>query len=61
MLFSDHMVTTEREDGLVHFRVRSLDAGNPKDISFPEPTYSVGPGAELPVRHDASSGSPIPR
>jgi len=39
--FSDHMVTTEREDGLVHFRVRSLDAGNPKDISFPEPTYSV--------------------
>ena len=39
--FSDHMVTTEREDGLVHFWVRSLDAGNPKDISFPEPTYSV--------------------
>jgi oligopeptidase B len=39
--FSDHMVTTEREDGLVHFRVRALDAGNPKEISFPEPTYSV--------------------
>jgi oligopeptidase B len=39
--FSDHMVTTEREDGLVHFRVRALNAGNPKDISFPEPTYSV--------------------
>ena len=39
--FSDHMVTTEREDGLVHFRVRRLDASNPKDVSFPEPTYSV--------------------
>ena len=39
--FSDHLVTTEREDGLVHFRVRNLDAGDPRDVSFPEPTYSV--------------------
>jgi len=41
--FSDHMVTTEREDGLVHFRVRNLDGSQPKDVSFPEPTYSVFP------------------
>jgi oligopeptidase B len=40
-LFSDHMVTTEREYGLVHFRVRNLDAGDPRDVSFPEPTYSA--------------------
>jgi oligopeptidase B len=39
--FSDHMVTTEREDGLVRFRVRSLDGKNPEEITFPEPTYSV--------------------
>jgi len=39
--FSDHLMTTEREDGLVHFRVRNLDAGQPRDVSFPEPTYSV--------------------
>jgi len=39
--FSDHLVTTEREDGLVHFRVRNLDAGDPRDVSFPEPTYSA--------------------
>ncbi len=39
--FSDHMVTTEREDGLVHFRVRDLSGGAPRDISFPEPTYSA--------------------
>jgi oligopeptidase B len=39
--YSDHLVTTEREDGLVHFRVRNLDAGQPRDVSFPEPTYSV--------------------
>jgi oligopeptidase B len=41
--FSDHLVTTEREDGLVHFRVRDLDGGSAKDVSFPEPTYSVFP------------------
>ena len=41
--FSDHLVTTEREDGLVHFRVRDLDGGAPRDVSFPEPTYSVFP------------------
>jgi oligopeptidase B len=39
--FSDHLVTTEREDGLVHFRVRNLDAGDPRDVSFPEPTYAA--------------------
>jgi oligopeptidase B len=40
-VFSDHMVTTEREGGLVHFRVRNIDAGDPRDVSFPEPVYSV--------------------
>ena len=39
--FSDHLVTTEREEGLVHFRVRNLEAGDPRDVSFPEPTYAV--------------------
>ncbi len=41
--FSDHLVTTEREAGLVHFRVRTLEGKDPKDVSFPEPTYSVFP------------------
>ena len=55
--FSDHLVTTEREEGLVHFRVRNLDAGEPRDVSFPEPTVlglRVGQlrilDAQLPLR-----------
>jgi oligopeptidase B len=40
-VFSDHLVTTEREDGLVHFRVRNMRGAAPRDVSFPEPTYSV--------------------
>ncbi len=39
--FSDHLVTTEREDGLARFRIRGMDGAQSGDIDFPEPTYSA--------------------
>ncbi len=39
--FSDHLVSTEREDGLVRFRVRKLSGATTGEVSFPEPVYSA--------------------
>ncbi len=59
--FSDHMVTTEREDGLVHFRVRNARWQPAEGHELPGADLLGVPGAELRVRDDASSGSPIRR
>ncbi|MFZ5624987.1 MAG: S9 family peptidase [Gemmatimonadota bacterium] len=48
-LFANHMVVTEREDGLPHFRVIDLRTGEWHRIDFPEPVYNaqVGNNAEF--------------
>lgn len=48
-LFANHMVVTEREDGLPHFRVIDLRTGEWHRIDFPEPVYNaqVGTNAEF--------------
>ncbi len=38
-LFKDHMVISEREDGLTHLRVRKLSTGTEHEIAFNDPTY----------------------
>ncbi len=43
-LFRDHAVFTEREGGLVRFKVRSFQTGATSTIDFPEPTYAAGSG-----------------
>jgi oligopeptidase B len=40
--FSSHLVVSLRRDGLTALRVMPLDGGEPYEISFPEPIYSVG-------------------
>ena len=39
--FSDHLVTTEREEGLIRFRVRDLSGRSTAEVTFPEPVYAV--------------------
>jgi len=43
-LFRDHLVIVEREDGLVHFRVRDLRSGEEHRIAQPEEAYDAGLG-----------------
>jgi oligopeptidase B len=43
--FADHLVIYERRAGLPTMRVRQLSTGNEHDLAFPDPTYSVGEGA----------------
>jgi oligopeptidase B len=40
--FASHLVIALRRDGLTGLRVLPVDGGEPYDISFPEPIYSVG-------------------
>jgi oligopeptidase B len=39
----EHLVVSLRRDGLTGLRVIPLDGGDPYDIAFPEPIYTVGP------------------
>jgi oligopeptidase B len=43
--FRDHRVLQEREDGLSHLHVTDLRTGESHRVAFPEPVYSVFPGA----------------
>ncbi|MDT5038683.1 MAG: oligopeptidase [Micromonosporaceae bacterium] len=43
--FARHLLISLRRDGLTGLRVMPLDGGEPYDITFPEPIYTVGPGA----------------
>lgn len=38
-VFRDHLVLTERTNGLVHLRVRQLSTGSEHEISFHDPAY----------------------
>ncbi|MGS2613846.1 S9 family peptidase [Micromonospora sp. LZ34] len=40
--FADHLVVTLRSNGLTGLRVLPVGGGDPYDIDFPEPLYSVG-------------------
>jgi oligopeptidase B len=43
--FVDHLVIYEREAGLPQIRIRKLSTGQEHYVTFPEPTYEVGEGA----------------
>jgi oligopeptidase B len=43
--FVDHLVIYERQAGLPQIRIRKLSTGGEHYVSFPEPTYEVGEGA----------------
>jgi oligopeptidase B len=43
-LFRDHLVVVEREDGLIHFRIRDLRSGEEHRIQQPESAYDAGFG-----------------
>jgi oligopeptidase B len=43
--FGEYLVLALRRDGLTGLRVLPLSGGDPYDIAFPEPLYSVGPDA----------------
>jgi oligopeptidase B len=38
-VFKDHMVVSERRNGLTHLRVRDLRTGNDREIEFNDPAY----------------------
>ena len=40
-VFADHMVVTERRDGLRHLRIIPWDGGEESEIEFDDPTYST--------------------
>jgi oligopeptidase B len=44
-LFRNHDVYVERENALIRFTVVDLKAQKKKNVEFPEPVYSAGPGA----------------
>jgi len=50
--FRNHLVTEERERGLMQIRVRNFTDGSEHSIAFPEPVYSaeLGPMAEFDTR-----------
>lgn len=43
-LFRDFFVAFEREQGLPRLRLHSFSGDNVREITFPEPTYTAGPG-----------------
>jgi len=43
--FADHLVISERDNGLQQLRIRKLSTGDEHYIEFPEPTYSVSGGS----------------
>jgi oligopeptidase B len=45
--FRGFYVRLEREEGLPRLRVTSLPSGETRDVSFPEPAYSVFPAANV--------------
>jgi oligopeptidase B len=45
LLFRGFDVFVERENALVRFVVSDLASGKKKEVAFPEPVYSAGPGA----------------
>ena len=44
-LFRDYAVFVEREQALIRFVVHNFLTGKNSNVSFPEPVYSAGPGA----------------
>ncbi len=48
-LFNRYLVTSEREAGLVHLRVRTPDGAQLHEIAFDEPTYAAGLGGNAEV------------
>ncbi len=42
-IFEDHLVISERRDGLVRLRIRRWDGGGEHELEFDEPAYSVRP------------------
>jgi len=42
-LFRDHLVISERRDGLVHLRIRPWNGDPEHELDFGEPAYRVGP------------------
>jgi oligopeptidase B len=45
LLFHNHAVSIERENALVRFVVHDFRSAKDVNITFPEPVYSAGPGA----------------
>ncbi|HUM03728.1 MAG TPA: S9 family peptidase [Thermoanaerobaculia bacterium] len=43
-VFKDFWVATEREDGLVRYKVTEFATGATKSVTFPEPAYATSPG-----------------
>jgi oligopeptidase B len=43
--FAGHLVLSLRRDGLTGVRIMPLHGGEPYEVKFPEPLYSVGPDA----------------
>jgi oligopeptidase B len=41
-LFANHMVVTEREDGLLKLKVTDFRSGKTQNVDFPEPVYTAG-------------------
>ncbi|MGN9774793.1 S9 family peptidase [Micromonospora sp. H33] len=48
--FENHLVVTLRTNGLTGLRVLPIGGGDPYDIEFPEPLYSVGLGSNPEYR-----------
>jgi oligopeptidase B len=44
-LFRNHAVFVEREQALIRFVIHDFQTGKNSNVSFPEPVYSAGPGA----------------
>jgi len=43
-LYADHLVVVEREDGLIHFRIRDLNTGDEHRVAQPEEAFDAGFG-----------------
>jgi oligopeptidase B len=41
--FANHIVLTEREQGLAQFRIMDMQSGQSHRVNFPEPTYVAAP------------------
>ena len=48
-LFTRHLVTAEREGGLVHLRVRTPDGAELYELDFDEPAYAAGLGGNAEI------------
>ena len=51
--FQDHLVISEREDGLQKIRVRNFSTGKEHTVDFPEPVYTVRQGRNPEFSTDA--------